>query len=56
VWVESGADTYERRPVTLGDDADAAWLATGIDPGTRVVVSGAQELLSEELLAGHDSE
>ena len=48
-FVARDADTFERREVATGVEVDGGWLnSEGWAPGERVVVSGAQLLLSEE--------
>jgi hypothetical protein len=52
-WVYVAADetdVFERMPVAARERVDGGWFAAGGPaPGTRVVVKGAQLLLSEEL-------
>jgi hypothetical protein len=47
VFVESSAGTYVERPVGTTEPVAQGFLVTTIQPGERVVVSGAQQLLSE---------
>lgn len=50
VYVATGSERFERRELRDAVPVPGGWLATtGLDPGTRVVVTGAQLLLSEEL-------
>jgi hypothetical protein len=56
VWVEAAPDTFERRGISLYEGHDGGWVSTGLEAGTRVVVSGAQELLSQELLTAGATE
>jgi len=49
-YVQTGADTFMRREVHLDHLTQDGWLITsGLAVGERVVVTGAQMLLSEEL-------
>ena len=50
VYLQTGDDTFVRRQVELERPMDAGWFVrTGLGPQDRVVVVGAQQLLSEEL-------
>jgi multidrug efflux pump subunit AcrA (membrane-fusion protein) len=50
VYVQSGEETFERRPVTLESPIEQAWfIHRGLKAQDKVVVAGAQQLLSEEL-------
>ncbi len=50
VYVQTNGTAFSRRPVVLDHPAGDGWLITdGLKPGERVVASGAQTLLSEEL-------
>jgi multidrug efflux pump subunit AcrA (membrane-fusion protein) len=50
VYLQTAADTFERKAVTLGRPAGDEWfVGEGFKPGDKVVTVGAQELLSEEL-------
>jgi hypothetical protein len=52
VFVERAPGAFERRAVTVRAHPDGSWFATrGLVAGERIVVSGAQELLSAELFA-----
>lgn len=55
VYVETAERTYERRSVTLGHSAvgDAA-IVDGLSANERVVVTGAQQLLSHEQLSAQN--
>ncbi|SIR21937.1 membrane fusion protein, multidrug efflux system [Paracoccus thiocyanatus] len=45
VYALKDAETVERRDVTLGQTTDSRWLVeSGLEPGDRVVVAGAQKL------------
>ncbi len=55
VWAyRTGGDgRFERRPVLVDRPVPNGWVVTGsLAPGDTVVVTGAQELLSEEFRAG----
>ncbi|WP_047537236.1 efflux RND transporter periplasmic adaptor subunit [Methylotenera versatilis] len=39
---------FVRKPISTDTEIDAGWFNQGIKPGTEIVVSGAQLLLSEE--------
>jgi hypothetical protein len=50
VYVEVAPQAFERKPVDLAVPVDSGWFVTeGLRPGDRILVSGAQVLLSEEL-------
>jgi len=50
VYLQTPEDTFERKAVTLGRPAGDGWfVGQGFKPQDKVVVVGAQELLSEEL-------
>ena len=50
VYVQSDAETFERREVATGESTGDGWFnSDAFKPGDAVVVSGAQLLLSEEL-------
>ena len=51
VYVQTAADSFQRRPLALNARQASGWfLASGFQPGERVVVRGAELLLSQELL------
>jgi hypothetical protein len=53
VYVQAGENGFTRREITLDRPADNGWfLAGGVTATDRVVVSGAQTVLSEELNGG----
>ena len=53
VYVQSGDDSFTRREITLDRPTDNGWfIAEGLSAGDRVVVRGAQSILSEELSGG----
>lgn len=49
VYVQTAADAFARREVKLEEPAAEGWFTRSLAPGTRVVTTGAQALLSEEL-------
>ena len=50
VYLQTGDDTFERVEVALDHPLDDGWfVAKGLKAETKVVVVGAQQLLSEEL-------
>ncbi|MCB9849421.1 MAG: efflux RND transporter periplasmic adaptor subunit [Phycisphaerales bacterium] len=55
VYVQTAADTFERRSITLRAPEQTGWFADA-DPVSTVVVDGAQLLLSEEQKAQIESE
>ena len=51
VFVDRGANSFERRAVeTIARDDGSLFVSKGLTPGERVVVVGAEQLLSAELL------
>ena len=57
VWLQTGDDKFERRRVELGRALNNGILAlSGVAEGDRVVVTAAQQLLSEELKAAGGAE
>ena len=57
VWLQTGDDKFERRRVELGRALKDGILATsGVTATDRVVVTGAQQLLSDELKAAGGAE
>lgn len=53
VYVESAPDKFQREEIKLEHPAELGWFVTeGLKPGQKVVVAGAQTLLSEEI-SGH---
>ena len=49
VYVQTGADTFARREIALDHRTEAGWFVrAGVAADERVVVQGAQALLSEE--------
>lgn len=56
-YVVTGANTYERRPVTLDHPVqDGYVMQSGFPPGTRIVVRGASMLLAREAGPGEDDD
>lgn len=52
IYVQTAPTKFERRAVPTGDSEAAGWFVkTGFTAGDRVVVTGAQALLSEEFKA-----
>lgn len=50
VWIQTGDAQFTRREVEHARPVDAGWFVTeGFKPGEKIVVAGAQLLLSEEL-------
>jgi hypothetical protein len=50
VYVQTGNETFERTEAKLERPLQDSWLVReGLKPGAKVVTTGAQELLSEEL-------
>ena len=53
VYLQTADDSFTRREITLDRSADNGWfIAGGITAKDRVVVNGAQTILSEELSGG----
>ncbi|HUR81436.1 MAG TPA: hypothetical protein VM733_11755 [Thermoanaerobaculia bacterium] len=48
VFVEDRPGHYVQRPVTTATPVEGGFLETTVAPGTRVVITGAQQLLSEQ--------
>jgi hypothetical protein len=48
VYEQLGEDAFTRREVVLDQPAESGWFVSSLSPGARVVVAGAQTLLSEE--------
>jgi hypothetical protein len=50
IYVQAGAELFERKAVELEHPTEAGWFVhEDLKPGQKVVVVGAQQLLSEEL-------
>jgi hypothetical protein len=48
IYVQEAADRFERHAIRAAAPSGDGWFETGLEAGARVVVSGAQLLLSEE--------
>jgi hypothetical protein len=48
VYVQTSHEVFARRPVALEESAGDGWFTQSLSPGDRVVITGAQTLLSEE--------
>jgi hypothetical protein len=48
IYVQTSGDQFERRAVTLEEPVNQGWFTQSVSPGERIVVVGAQTLLSEE--------
>jgi hypothetical protein len=50
VYVQTDQATFARKQIGLNHPTDDGWFITeGLSPSDRIVISGAQVLLSEEL-------
>jgi len=49
VYVQTTDETFQRFEVELKHPLTAGWFVNELKPGVKVVISGAQQLLSEEL-------
>jgi|KBSSwiStaDraftv2_1062776.scaffolds.fasta_scaffold373155_2 hypothetical protein len=49
VYVQTGDDSFERKPVELERPLDSGFFAHGLSLTNRVVIAGAQQLLAAEL-------
>jgi hypothetical protein len=57
VWIRSADDQFTRREVEHARPVEAGWfVAEGFKPGEKIVVGGAQLLLSEELKSKFQTE
>lgn len=57
VYIEEQSGDFVRRRITLDQPRENGWVATaGFQPGERVVISGAQTLLSEEMKSQLESD
>jgi len=57
VYVQTKDDRFSRRPVPLDLPAEAGFIAAqGFSPGDRIVVAGAQTLLSEEFKSRNEAD
>jgi hypothetical protein len=48
-YLEIGANEFSRRQIALERSTEKGWFTGSLKPGQRIVVTGAQTLLSEEL-------
>jgi len=49
IYIKTGNETFERKEVGLHHPLPAGWFTDGFKAGVKVVINGAQQLLSEEL-------
>jgi hypothetical protein len=57
VYVQTGEETFRRSLVTLDVPLENGWFIQGtLKPGDQVVITGAQQLLSEELKSRESEE
>ena len=56
VYERAGAGSFARAGVELDQPVPGGWFVTGLDPATELVVQGAQNLLSFELLGRQGAE
>jgi hypothetical protein len=57
VYLQMSDNTFQRKVIELGRPAGNGWfVAEGLKPQDKVVVVGAQQLLSEELKGQEESE
>ncbi len=57
VYVQTGDERFERRPVPLDRPAGSGYIVTrGFDDGDKIVVTGAQTLLSEEFKSKNEAD
>jgi hypothetical protein len=49
VYVQTTDETFERFEIALQHPLPAGWFSDELKPGVKVVINGAQQLLSEEL-------
>lgn len=49
LYLEIGEGRFARRELDATHPTDAGWLTSALQPGRRVVIGGAQTLLSEEM-------
>ena len=49
VYVQTTEETFERFGIALHHPLAAGWFCDELKPGVKVVINGAQQLLSEEL-------
>ena len=57
VYVQSKADRFTRRPVSTDRPVQAGYIVTrGFESGDKLVVTGAQTLLSEEFKSKNEAD
>ena len=49
IYVQTTDETFERKEIELHHPLVAGWFTESFKPGVKVVITGAQQLLSEEL-------
>jgi hypothetical protein len=49
IYIKTGDETFERKEIELHHPLAAGWFTESFKPGVKVVINGAQQLLSEEL-------
>jgi hypothetical protein len=49
VYVQTGGEKFERKEIELEHPLSKGWFVGQLKPGTKLVITGAQQLLSEEL-------
>jgi hypothetical protein len=49
IYIQTGDDRFERKEIELEHPLEKGWFVEAFKPGTKVVIVGAQQLLSEEL-------
>lgn len=49
IYVQNGDDQFAREKIELEHPVEKGWFVDGLKPGIRIVIIGAQQLLSEEL-------
>jgi multidrug efflux pump subunit AcrA (membrane-fusion protein) len=57
IFTAKGDDLFSRTEIELERPMDQGWLVKGeVKPGEKIVITGAQQLLSEELKAQNSEE
>ena len=49
VYLQTGDEKFERKEIELEHPLAAGWFVEHLKPGAKIVIAGAQQLLSEEL-------
>jgi hypothetical protein len=49
IYVQAGDETFARKQIELQRPMEKGWFSDAVMPGTKIVIVGAQQLLSEEL-------